>query len=365
MDIPGVRQVWALLSLLHVATGTSTFPYSLKRSPCQAGESVQIHAEPPYTMCLHPAGELISDSIRAHGQWNDCQHYPAMALHGIWSDISRKVKASFSHGVDEKFISALGPFLGGVVLDVGANIGSCAFKLASLGHQVFAFEPVTSNVQLMKATKKANDLKGNVHIFHGLISSDSREDVSVMANTDSHNMGAQIVRPGDASTAADGPANFHMSIPAIKLDDVIHGHVHFMKMDCQGCEYNAIFGAENLFKQHGVDVLYFEYGPWYLQQVTDKAEAHQEILLKLIDYGMTLWWRGANHVPGQNFNRMISHADVLKFINEAPWEHFGSNPQGKFMDIWGFPKETSFPIGLKEILDPIIPISGQSRALKL
>ena len=79
-----------------------------------------------------------------------------------------KMGASLSQTVQE-FLHAAEPYLMGVVANVGANIGSCAFELASLGHVIHALEAIFANAQLLEATKHLNDIESRVHILHGFI----------------------------------------------------------------------------------------------------------------------------------------------------------------------------------------------------
>ena len=56
--------------------------------------------------------------------------------------------------------------LGGTFVDVGANIGSCSFLLASKGHHVHSLEANPKNQAMIEATMAANDgLRGTVKLY--------------------------------------------------------------------------------------------------------------------------------------------------------------------------------------------------------
>lgn len=267
---------------------------------------------PPYTICLYPDDqkEFISVDVREAGQWRECKLLPQAVREGIRMQVSRQLSAKHAKQVMQDFFLAADPFVStnGVVVDVGANIGTCTFELGALGHHVYAFEAVAANVQLMEATKRANQFRGTVTVQHGLVSNVSRSHVRISTKLDAHNMGSQIVRstPADGSTGrSDQPA-----LPAWMLDDIVHEHVNMLKMDCQGCEYNAIFGAEKLFTEHGVDIVFMEVSTTMLRELTGIHDAATLVMLKLVDYGMTLWVGPEFSVPAS----LATHEDVTKYM---------------------------------------------------
>jgi FkbM family methyltransferase len=268
--------------------------------------------EPSYSICLHPNGELISEAIRADGQWSDCKHFPAAVKQSIRIQIQRSLLAATDSETMEEFLNVSDPFLTGVVVDVGANIGSCAFELANLGHEIFDFEAVTANVQLLEATRTLNDFKGRVHILHGLVTNTSQNSVHLSTSLNRGNMGSQIVRSAPGDPTHKNPREGET--PAWKLDDIIKQRVDFMKLDCQGCEYNAVFGAEKLFSQYGVGLLHMELAPLSLRQVSGMDSAATDLLLKLVDHGLTLW---AGNSP--SVTELATHADVLEYMAADRW----------------------------------------------
>lgn len=41
-------------------------------------------------------------------------------------------------------------------------------------------------------------------------------------------------------------------------------HIHFLKIDTEGCEYNVLRGSENLLKNSAIDYIQFEYGGCFI-----------------------------------------------------------------------------------------------------
>ena len=100
--------------------------------------------------------------------------------------IASRLSAKHAPEVMHDFFLAADPYLSqnGAVVDVGANIGTCTFELAALGHDVYAIEAVTANIQLMKATRHANHFKGTVNILHGFVTNSSQSQVRISATLD-------------------------------------------------------------------------------------------------------------------------------------------------------------------------------------
>jgi FkbM family methyltransferase len=253
----------------------------------------RVQAEPSYSLCLHPRGEHVSDTIRGAGQWADCVPFPGVMREAMWAGIANKSGQAMQPQTLHALAEAAAPFLAEVYVDVGANLGSCAFLMASLGHQVHAFEPVAANVQLLEATLAVNEFQGSMKVYHGLVSDVERDVVRVASRLDRGNMGAQFLirlqargQHAAAKAALQQGGSTHMSLPAWRLDEVISGHVSFLKLDCQGCELAAVAGAEGLFRRQGVDVVHLELSPFHLRMVTGDHDSPQKLLLKLLDLGM-------------------------------------------------------------------------------
>ncbi|CAL5224589.1 g7297 [Coccomyxa viridis] len=309
-----------------------------KADGCEVGEKYEIREPPIYSICLHPEGDMISDFIRSSGHWMDCDEYPAMTMEGVLLDIGRSAElgAAVTGLRRLSASSALSHYLSGVVVDVGANIGSCAFDLAQLGHRVYAFEFQRDNYERMRSTKKLNNFKGGIDIFNVLVSSESKPHITVASDINSKNMGAQGAREVSRSLLG---VKQQVSLSAMRLDDAVNRHVNFMKLDCQGCEYAALLGAEKIFQDHGVDLLYMEFSPPSMASASGKPKAAEDTLHMLLKYGMDIWVRNHKYVSGKGMTTLNSTADVLKFMKDAPFKVMPDEE----MDVYAIRSGTIFP----------------------
>ena len=312
---------------------------------CQVGEKAEITVPPMYTICLHPPGELISDFVRQSGHWMDCVEYATITTEAILLDIKRSIEME-GNARKLQWLAAnsiLSPYLSGIVVDVGANIGTCAFDLAQLGHRIYAFEFQKHNWELMKSTMRLNDFKGQVDIFNVVVSNETKTRVTVATDINSGNMGRQGAT--ELSRNLLGVSQ-HVTLPAVRLDDVVGMHVNFMKLDCQGCEYLALLGAEKIFEDHGVDLVYLEFSPPSMAKSSSNPRAAEDTLHMLLKYGMDIWVRNHKYVRGKGMTVLHSTADVDRFMNDAP---FNEMPDGE-MDMYAVQSGTAFP---QAILDMI------------
>ncbi|THU47981.1 hypothetical protein C4D60_Mb09t21400 [Musa balbisiana] len=147
---------------------------------------------------------------------------------------------------------------GGVVVDVGANVGMATFAAAAMGFRVVAFEPVFENLQricdgvfLNRAGDRvtvyaaaASDRIGNI-TFHKLV---GRLDNSAISAT-----GAKLAFKSNEEIAVE--------VATVPLDEVIPDtqRVLLIKIDVQGWEYHVLRGASKLLSRRKGEAPYLIY----------------------------------------------------------------------------------------------------------
>jgi FkbM family methyltransferase len=121
---------------------------------------------------------------------------------------------------------------GGVVVDIGANIG--VFSLLAAGRQgrrVFAFEPHPENIRFLRRNLSANQLV-NVTVCESAVSDLSGwQRLYVNTNPAGHSLYA---------TGAVNGGSYDVRIPTTTLPEIMDTHhldrVDFLKIDCEGSE---------------------------------------------------------------------------------------------------------------------------------
>jgi len=146
------------------------------------------------------------------------------------------------------------------VLDVGASIGDTAVYFTLGGaKQVVAFEPYPFPYSYALKNVEANGLK-NVKV--------------VNAGVSGHD-GTVKVTKGETTTGNDLKASDEpdaVEVPVYSLDRVLkeYGPFDVMKMDCEGCEYDAIASSKRIGEIKQIQIEY-HYGPERLLEALKNA----------------------------------------------------------------------------------------------
>ncbi|HUD06586.1 MAG TPA: FkbM family methyltransferase [Candidatus Saccharimonadales bacterium] len=121
------------------------------------------------------------------------------------------------------------------VIDIGAPFTAFAAKQAPHG-QVFAFEPFPENFQLLQDNVTLNNLK-NVQMFNLGVGGRSKEVQLYLDET--NNAGHSMFKV----------TNNAITIKLVSLDSIFEDNslkrCSFLKIDCEGAEYEILFNASN------------------------------------------------------------------------------------------------------------------------
>jgi FkbM family methyltransferase len=146
-------------------------------------------------------------------------------------------------------------------VDVGANIGFFSLAMASLGHHVFAFEPMSRNARKLVQSTLQNHLESRLRIMQNAVSDSSGQLVS-LKETDVTNQGnGQIVKHLARIAGSYGVQYVH----TLSLSDVllfVPGHcinAYIIKIDVEGHEAAVIKGARSWLRSCRVDHVIIEF----------------------------------------------------------------------------------------------------------
>jgi FkbM family methyltransferase len=146
------------------------------------------------------------------------------------------------------------------VLDVGASMGDTAVYFALRGaREVVAFEPYPFPYQFALKNIGANGLR-NVRVINAGVSD---RDGTVRVTRGETTVGDDL-KPSDEPDAVE--------VPIYSLDRVLeeYGPFDVLKMDCEGCEYDAILNSRKIGELKQIQVEY-HYGPERLVEALRKA----------------------------------------------------------------------------------------------
>jgi FkbM family methyltransferase len=201
------------------------------------------------------------------------------------------------------------------VLDIGANHGAHTVALAKVAKAVHAFEPQRILFQLLCANVALNALT-NVYTYQTAIGrTPGTINVPALDYTKSANFGALSL----GGTGGE-------QVPLVSIDSLVLPECHFIKLDVEGMEGEAIAGAEKTLRQHQ-PILYVE---------NDRPEKSVALIAQLFALDYRLYW----HLP--------------PYFN--PNNHFGvaENIYGRTISVnmLGVPKSQPQQIKLREVLSP-------------
>jgi len=146
------------------------------------------------------------------------------------------------------------------VLDAGASIGDTAVYFALRGaREVVAFEPYPFPYQFALRNVEANGLR-NVRVINAGVSG---RDGTVRVTGGETTIGDDL-KPSDEPDAVE--------VPIYSLDRVLeeYGPFDVLKMDCEGCEYDAILNSKRIGELRQIQLEY-HYGPGRLAEALRSA----------------------------------------------------------------------------------------------
>jgi len=137
-----------------------------------------------------------------------------------------------------------------VVIDIGAHIGLFTLYASQFCNEgtIYSFEPVKENYELLVENVKSNNLK-QVRIFN-LAVSNSNESIKLYINDDKS--GHSMFSQSSQSIMVDS-----ISLQKIFDDNNIE-HCNFLKLDCEGAEYEIIKNLPSEYFEK-IDKIVIEY----------------------------------------------------------------------------------------------------------
>lgn len=168
-------------------------------------------------------------------------------------------------------LGELKPKRNGILLDVGANIGTVCVDLLrkNVFSQAIAFEPHPGNYKLLQRNAKLNGLSKRIKMLEMGLSSQNGELVFELSPDNSGDHRIRMESKNDDELFDETARNIKR-VPVRKLDDVLKEQridvteIGLLWMDIQGHEWYVLEGAESVIA-HGVPMV-IEFWPYGLQR---------------------------------------------------------------------------------------------------
>ena len=192
-----------------------------------------------------------------------------------------------------------------IFFDVGANIGAYANYAAFCNEelQVFAFEPIRKNFEIIQKNKSLNNLK-NLSIFEIGISNENKLTKIYLSDTREGNSGAQLDKPVDEKGQQFIPKEVETTM-SFSLDYLIYDLdfpcPNFLKIDVDGFEDKIIDGSRRLFEDNRLKSLLIE-----INASNEESEIH-----KILESSNFILDDFFNTLPGHSSNRRSKNPENI------------------------------------------------------
>lgn len=138
------------------------------------------------------------------------------------------------------------------VIDIGANVGSFSiYASTKTDGNIYAFEPLPENVALIKKSIALNSI-ANVTVVPAAVAAVAQDIKLSIAYSNA--MHSTIARPTNSDIS--------ITVPAINIEEYCAqnniGVIDYLKMDCEGGEYDIVLNWSNQFAQT-IKVMVLEY----------------------------------------------------------------------------------------------------------
>lgn len=151
-------------------------------------------------------------------------------------------------------------------IDLGANLGLYAIHMAEWCGEdstIYAFEPLSSNLELLRKTVIENDFAERVSVVAAATGEHAKQASMLYLEVGPSSGGSHLVEAGSSPPPGHGLE----TVPVVPLDAYpLKRPIRFIKMDIEGCEPLACRGAERLLAEDRPTIL-AEINPLQLQVV--------------------------------------------------------------------------------------------------
>jgi FkbM family methyltransferase len=246
-------------------------------------------------MCVHSAQDIVSDSIRQHQRWGDCDHLPAR-----WN-------ASRTGAKNEVYV------------EIGANIGSCVMEiLLSTDANVVAFEPTPRNYEVLSRTiyLLGPEYQQRVALFPIAL---GPESIKSLVYSAVGNMGNSVVgKPIQDLDVANQQFSEPVDIFIERIDSILTHDVSvpLMKLDAQGFECQILDGMSSETAAN-IHVIKFEQDSEKLKQ-----QGCMDLLPRLRSYGFAITDTEGEIIASDHLNCGVcdAYATRMETINGSAKE---------------------------------------------
>lgn len=158
---------------------------------------------------------------------------------------------------------------GGMVIDIGSNIGSTSLALMSMDKscKVSSFEPQLYLAQMQKETMKKNDYLDRIRIYHNAVGHKCIKSITLSStfnhidslegrNSEINYDDNHLRNYGGINIGQGGEIVDMITIDSMFYDTEMTEKISLIKIDVEGAESLAIYGAKETIKKYKPVIFY-------------------------------------------------------------------------------------------------------------
>jgi len=149
------------------------------------------------------------------------------------------------------------PLEGGIVVDVGANVGEFTLRVVERfqkhkdsSYKVIAFEPNPVICEILRVQVLRNNLDDTVEIYNAALSKREGRSSFVIEDPSKNSARGHLATPHEMSNDFTNQHSFYVDVKT--LDNVLATRelkVHIVKVDVEGAELFVLQGAQNILRE--------------------------------------------------------------------------------------------------------------------
>lgn len=161
-----------------------------------------------------------------------------------------------------------------VVLDIGSYIGTNTIKMAKRAKMVYSFEPVKQTFELLKKNLILNQID-NVKLYNCAVGNVNDKIDGFWYSMEEYAQNYGTMRINKQKELCNN--FFEQETQIVRLDDIIHEKIDFIKMDTEGYEHHVIEGALGLITKYRPVIILENNNKFYHKNLFDLGYISIEI----------------------------------------------------------------------------------------
>ena len=165
----------------------------------------------------------------------------------------------------------------------------------------------TKTADFLEASIRVNGFR-KVHLHRGAIS--RRFTGSLSFTLDLHGIYNHVVRDASATKSA-------LTVPVLpRLSEIVTGEVQLVKIDVEGCEYDALLSILGIPRTEQVNLIMFEWVPKRMRERghVDDAENFKK---QLHDVGFKVFWTSGSGVSDEELTNDEQDVNLIIALHQS------------------------------------------------